>query len=525
MLVPDSQSFMDVRVVSGIVVAVGIVGALLVGFWIGDELLLPLLLFFGIIATGAALLILRERIWILVPCFWYVTGKLGPCPFTVRELVVLAAFGFFVVFLALRVIRAKVKMELLDWLVFLNCAYLATAFARNPVGVSALGSSMVGGRPYIDAVIGFLAFVTLTRMACGPNLARRLPFFATLPQIGVSLLVAITHYVPSTVPMAARIYSDADTSEYFQQQVGSTEGEANRVFGLLGGAQVGLQALLGYFPPLTLLSPRWLGRFLCFATVCVGFALAGFRSGILYLGFAFTIAAYFRNGIARALIVMAAGGVSVGALLVAQNTGFNLPVTAQRALSFLPGNWNADAKADAEDSNQWRFYMWDVVLRTDTYVHNKLLGDGFGFSNYELQIMEQQEEGGQGFVGGARQESSLIQGAFHSGPLSAVRYVGVVGLTMYILLLVAAASYAWGLIVVTRGTNFFPLALFIGIPTIYEPLQYILIFGGFDSGFPNTLFLCGMLKMLSKGVKDHLPSARVHMAGGALPAGVPVQTS
>ena len=149
---------------------------MLVGFWIGDEAFLPLLLFLGIVATGAALLILRERIWVLVPCFWYLTGKLGPSPFSVRELVVLTAFGFFVVFLALRVIRAKVKTELLDWLVLLNCGYLATVFARNPVGVSALGSGMVGGRPYIDAVIGFLAFVILTRMTLGPIWHAGFPF-------------------------------------------------------------------------------------------------------------------------------------------------------------------------------------------------------------------------------------------------------------------------------------------------------------------------------------------------------------
>jgi len=450
---------MNARIVSGIVVAIGIVVALLVGFWIGDEEFLLLLLFLAIVATGAGLLILRERIWVLVPCFWYVTGKLGPSPFSVRELVVLTAFGFFVVFLALRVIRAKVKTEILDWLVLLNCGYLATVFARNPVGVSALGSGMVGGRPYIDSVIGFLAFIILTRATLGPNLARRLPIFATLPQIGASLLSAITHYIPSTVPIVEKAYSAIDTSEYILQQTGGPEGEANRVFGLLGGAQAGLLGLLGYFPPLTLLSPLRPLRFLCFAAVCAGFALGGFRTGILYLGFVFTFAAYFRNGINRALIAMAACGALVFALIAAQNAGFTLPIATQRALSFLPGDWNADAKADAEDSSEWRFYMWDVVLHTDTYIHNKLLGDGFGFTSYELQIMEQQEEGREGFVGDARQESFLIQGAFHSGPLSAIRYVGVVGLTLYIVLLLAAARYAWRLIVISRGTDFFPAGI------------------------------------------------------------------
>ena len=512
---------MHVRIVSGIVVAVGIVVALLVGFWIGDEAFLPLLVFLGIVATGAAFLILRERIWVLVPCFWYVTGKLGPSPFSVRELVVLIAFGVFVVFLALRLVRANPKYELLDWLVLSNCGYLATVFARNPVGVSALGSGMVGGRPYIDAVIGFLAFIILTRATLGPNLARRLPIFATLPQIGASLLNAITHYIPLTVPIVEKVYSGVDTSEYILQQTGGPEGEANRAFGLLGGAEAGLLALLAYFPPLTLLSPLRPLRFLYFAAVCIGFALAGFRLGVFYLAFAFVIAAYFRNGINRALIVMFAGSALIFALIAAQNAGFTLPVSAQRALSFLPGNWNADAKADAEDSSEWRFYMWDVVLHTDTYIHNKLLGDGFGFTSYELQIMEQQGEGGQGFVGGARQENALIQGAFHSGPLSAVRYVGVVGLTLYILLLVVAAGYAWRLIVISHGTDFFPLALFVGIPATYEPLQYIFIFGAFDSGFPNTLFVCGMLKLLSKGVEDHLQSAKAYVAKRALLADVP----
>ncbi|MBV8533839.1 MAG: hypothetical protein JO207_08555 [Verrucomicrobia bacterium] len=92
--------------------------------------------------------------------------------------------------------------------------------------------------------------------------------------------------------------------------------------------------------------------------------------------------------------------------------GFTLPITAQRALSFLPGDWNADAREDAEGSSQRRFYMWDVVFHTDTYVHNKLLGDGFGFTNYELQIMEQEQQGGQRFAGGPSQESFLIQGGF-----------------------------------------------------------------------------------------------------------------
>jgi len=164
-----------------------------------------------------------------------------------------------------------------------------------------------------------------------------------------------------------------------------------------------------------------------------------------------------------------------------------------------------DAKNDAEGSSEWRFYMWEVVLSTDTYIHNKLLGDGFGFSSGELQIMEQAQSGGPGFIGAANQEAFLVQGAFHSGPLSAVRYVGVVGLVFYLTLLVAAAIYSWKLIRRTQDTDYFPLALFVGLTAIYEPIQYTLIFGGFDSGFPTTLFVCGMLKLISKSQHAQRP--------------------
>jgi hypothetical protein len=238
----------------------------------------------------------------------------------------------------------------------------------------------------------------------------------------------------------------------------------------------------------------------------------------MFMCFAFIVAAYFRNGIGNALVVILAVVTLCAGLVMVQNTGLMLPLTAQRALSFLPGKWDADAKEDAEDSAEWRYQMWDIVLSTDTYIHNKLLGDGFGFSNYELQIMEQQEEssGGPAFVGAPRQETFLIVGAYHNGPLSAIRYVGAVGLILYLSLLIASAWYSWNILRRSQGTRYFPLGLFVSIPAIYEPFNYVFIFGGFDSGFPNTLFLCGMLKLLSNAINEHAPKATVFRQGAKM---------
>ncbi|MBV9674425.1 MAG: O-antigen ligase family protein [Verrucomicrobia bacterium] len=496
----SNDSPYDIRVLLAALIAAAIAVSIGIGILVGSEEALLLAGIFGFMLALAINLTLRERIWILIPAFWYVTGRIGalPLPFSVRDLAILLAAGMFVLLFAIRAIRGNTKTEFLDVMVFVNFAYLMTVFFRNPAGLNSLGSSTVGGRPYFDAAIGLVAFVVLTRVHLTPRLAKILPLLVAIPPITTSLLGALTHFVPSSAPFVSRLYSDIDVSEYLLQQAGMDTSGPSRVTSLLSGARVGLLSLLSYFEPLSLLLPIHWFRFGCFFAVCIGIALSGFRNAILFLAFAFVVATWLRRGLGKAILVSIVGVILAFGLVTIHNFGFSLPVPAQRALSFLPGDWDADAKADAEDSADWRFYMWDMVLHTDTYIHNKLLGDGFGFSSYELQIMENAQLGETGFVDGSRQESFLIQGAFHSGPLSAVRYVGAVGLSLYLLLLVTSACYAWKLIRRCSNSDFFPVALMVGIPVIYEPIQYVLVFGQFDSGFPNTLFLCGMLKLISK---------------------------
>jgi hypothetical protein len=510
---PESHSPVDARLVSAIGLPLGLLCALVAGTLAGIGAIVPLLMLLGSVALIAVVLTLHDRIWILIPIFWYITGSLGflPIPFSVRDLTVMLVFGT----LSIRLIQIRAKMEPLDLLVLLNCGYLATVYLRNPVGVLAAGSNMVGGRPYFEAVLGLMAFAVLSRMALRPSLARLLPLSSCIPQILVSLLGTVTHFIPSTTPLLSWIYSDVDAAEYFREGGGPSSGELSRVISLSGGAKAAILTLLSYFPPLSLFSPRWLFRFFCFLAVCAGFAFGGFRTDIMFMCFALAMAAYFRHGIRKLLVVMLVIVVIAACLLTAQNRGLVLPLTAQRALSFLPGRWDPDAADDATDSAEWRYEMWEVVLSTDTYIHNKLLGDGFGFYNYELQMMGREEQGGSGFIGAPRQEAFLIVGAYHSGPLSAIRYVGAVGLALYLLLLIVTARYTWKIVRRSKGTDYLPLALLVGIPAVYEPVNYVFIFGAFDSGFPNTLFICGMLKLLSNGLHAAETTSVATKAGSA----------
>jgi hypothetical protein len=497
---------MRTKLLGLIIALVGLVAAIFIGSMIGIDRVLPVAAFFGFGAILTLVLVLKDKTWVLIPTFWFLTDSLGflPSRLSLRESAVLLSFTVFLVFAALRAVRTESRFSFLEVCVLLNLGYVATEYLRNPVGVAAFGSTVVGGRPYFEIVIAVLAYIVLTRVPLGPGLARTLPCLIAGPQIAVSILSALAQSVPRLGPILHRIYSGVTVSRASsidpRDQGGEIEG--SRFFDIIYGNRAASLALLSYFPPLSLLNPTRLLRFVMFALVCVGFGLAGFRSEITAFAFCFVLAGYFRHGLANALRTIGCLAIVAAGLVGVQSAGVHLPETAQRALSFLPGNWDSAAKSTAEASSEWRYYMWQIALGSNEYIRNKVLGDGFGFSAYEWQIMQQSSDpnGGGPFIGGGQQESFMIIGDFHSGPISAIRYVGWVGLALYLILLLAAAFYAWRLIKAAGSTPFFPLTLFIGLPIIYEPIKYLFVFGEYDKGFPETIFFCAMLQLASAGL-------------------------
>jgi hypothetical protein len=155
--------------------------------------------------------------------------------------------------------------------------------------------------------------------------------------------------------------------------------------------------------------------------------------------------------------------------------------------------------------------MWGWAWNDDRILRDRVWGQGFGLSIDDMNLIAASlmaGQGGQNLLGGSDRESFMITGTFHSGPLSAIKYVGVVGLALYYPLMCYMAFLAWQLCRRARGTKAFTLALFVGIPIIYEPFNFVVIFGGFDSNYPQLLFWAGLLNMTSTYL-DHLKSERV----------------
>jgi hypothetical protein len=204
---------------------------------------------------------------------------------------------------------------------------------------------------------------------------------------------------------------------------------------------------------------------------------------------------------------IAGAGMLLGlvALISVQGSLVQLPLTVQRSLSWLPGNWNQEAVADAEGSTQWRVEMWGWAWNDDRILKDRIWGQGFGLSLDDMSLIAASlmaGQSGQNLLGGSDRESFMITGTFHNGPLSAIKYIGVVGLALYYPLMCYMALLAWKLCIRARGTKAFTLALFVGIPVIYEPFNFVVVFGGLDSNYSQLLFWAGLLNMTQRYVEN-----------------------
>lgn len=163
---------------------------------------------------------------------------------------------------------------------------------------------------------------------------------------------------------------------------------------------------------------------------------------------------------------------------------------------------------DAQGSTQWRVEMWGWAWNDNRILRDRVWGQGFGLSIDDMNLIASSlvaGEGGGSRLGGSDRENFMITGSFHSGPLSSIKFIGIVGLALYFPLMCYMALFAWRLCKRAQGTRAFSLSLLVGIPIIYEPFNFVFIFGALDSGYPQLLFWAGLLNMTQRYVKKCAP--------------------
>ena len=489
-----------------VVIGLGMLLAVFVGKLSGGGNIPRLFMLFAAVAALVLLIAQNRNVWLLIPACWFLIGKVQilPIPFSVRDLTVMLVFGMTLVMLAFKLVRAKPEYGWLDLLLALNVGYLATCFARNPVGIDAFNSDLVGGKPYFDVFIGGLAYWVLMRMRVTPGAAKTLPLITVITSGTIAVFGLVTWFFPATAPILTSFYSGIDSGRY-QDPANLDQGSSSqpeRMSGFRDFGKWGSIAICSYFHPFTLLIPAYPFRVLGFVILGIALLLSGFRSFVMYAGAMFLMGTFFRTGFRGLLGPVLAAVFALVLLVAGQGRIYDLPLVVQRSLAFLPGDWDYYAKQSGEGSTEWRVIMWKTVLTSDEFIRNKFLGDGFGFTRRELQFISVRNFGIQ--TDDMSREIAMIAGDYHSGPVSSLKFVGVPGLILFYILLIAMARKAVVQIKRARNTPYFTFALFVGMPIIFEPFFFTFIFGGYNGALPTALFGAGMLKLTECSLNDYL---------------------
>ena len=492
-----------------VTMVLGLVGAVALGKMAAEGNVSRILLIGGAALGVTLLLVLKERIWMLLLIGWPMTGQIRALniPLGVRDIIVLIVFAGFVLLIAFKVVRKRNPLSIVDVSMLAILTMLVIAFTRNPAGVEALGSERVGGRPYFNAIMALLAWWVLSRSNLGSASPALVFFLIVFGRAIDGVLATFLFAVPQAEGLFAEFYSSPSMTLGASSAEGTdsplSEGTGRLTFlGILGMPI--LIAMFSTYRPLAWLSLARPWRPLLLA-VAVGFMMkSGFRSALLVVMSAAVFSAYLRNG-GRELLKMT--GIGLGILIIAvtcHGTFFELPRNIQRTLSFLPGNWDAVAVDDAQTSTEWRIYMWKEALLTDRFIENKALGDGFGMKKSDFATMGYFSK--LGTVEGIR-ENLMIAGNFHSGPVTTIRYVGYIGLTLYLILISQIAHKAWVLCKKMRFTPLSSLAFLICLPLMIEPFIFVFVFGSFDSALPDAIYNIGLLKLLESAISKPVDQA------------------
>lgn len=446
-------------------------------------------------------LFLGRKVWLLIPFAAALNIGLRipgqPDSLLLAEVLVL---GFSLLFFLMRKLPYKFAWTELELWILILTLFVAQVYVRNPVGVNIFGGDTVGGKPYAIYVISLVAALFLAGI--------RVPVRELGWILRISIIGGILNAVVSIIGMISPVvgfytgaqFVRADEVNYENMGKAVDTGAATRVGFLTNlGRNLSLWISCYISPIRACLHPLWAVLvLLSLAAVMLG----GFRNGVAAVGLTYLIGIAYRSG-SSGVVVSAFGAIAGIVLLAIVNLISPLPPNAQRALAFLPGTWEQRYKIDTADSNEWRFEIWREALTSERWIRNKWLGDGLGFSAEDFRKSFTLKNASA--IGGLdlHREQVLINGDYHSGPVSTIRTIGYAGLLVLLLAQIRLGVHAHRQILRCKGTEWFSLALFLGIPTIWAPIFFVFIFGDFKSGATSLLLTYGMLRLL----QNNLPLA------------------
>jgi hypothetical protein len=454
------------------------------------------------------LLAMGRHVWAIVPIAASFNGGISLLPGYPQPWYVFTPLV--AIFLALRfLMRSKIfqlRWTWVDTLMIMQILVLFQAYIRNPTGLSIFSSGIVGGKPYLDYSVAIVSYFMLTFIKTDIINFKRIVLIIILINVGDDLLRAATNFSGPLSQIVGRVYSNV---EYTSNEMGInyTYDKDTRFGGLFFlGSTLGL-ICYSFYRPISCVFPIPLRPFLIHFISLVLIAFSGFRTGLIRICMLFAASSLVRRKKLDVLIVAVLGSLLLTVLGSTLGLRY-LPMPAQRMLSFLPFEVDPSIRESANASSDWRFEMWRIVLTSDRYIKNKILGDGFGYSKAEHDAQMNSALLGTRYTGGDSIDMFIAKGSYHGWHVEAIRFTGVIGLVIGVFILFAFARIAWKCIHHYERRDVWGHVMFVCLPFLIEPFAHILVFGSYKGTFIELIASAGILRVLDNLRREEIAVGR-----------------
>jgi hypothetical protein len=365
-------------------------------------------------------------------------------------------------------------------LLLLAAVATVTGMLTGGFGIRTLGSDHYGGKRYFALMAAIVGYFALT--------SRRIPLAHGGLYIACFFLSGITYAIANVAVAAGPAFHfllSIFSTDLAAQQMTVQDGINNnmvRISGMIAAGPAIYSYLLARYGIRGVLDLRRPWRLLVFlAAVSIGL-LGGFRSYVALFALTFLVL-FVVEGLHRtSYLPIFVGVILLGSVIILPQAN-KLPLTAQRALSFLPGRFDPVATQSARATLDWRFEMWEEVLpEVPRYFFH---GKGFGFDAGDLYLAAESQRRFQSEA----LTGTILAGDYHNGPLSILIPLGIYGLLAFLWFLVA------GLRVLHRNCR-------LGSPDYRNVNSFILaafaaraffFFTGFGALATDMAFFAGLL--------------------------------
>lgn len=328
---------------------------------------------------------------------------------------------------------APVPALTLPLAVFLTVV-VVTAAVTGGIGIGSLGSNTVGGKKFVYLVAGVIGFFVFASKAVPPS---RALFYAAL------------FFLPGIFAAAGRLATYGGSFGnfifyFFQPDVElDTVASAEQVFtadiryrGLSTAATLVFLWVLSRIGVAGMFDWKKPWRLVLFPGLLFLAGFGGFRSVVILMLVTFAIL-FCMEKLWRSQVTL----VLVAALLIMTASlavfSSKLPLSVQRTLCFLPFEFDASIKLDADNSSEWRLDMWrEAIKQVPTYFFK---GKGYAYTSDDLYMANYAVT--QGYE--RNWEVAMMTGDYHNGPLSLLIPFGIYGLLAFLWLMGAGCWFLY----------------------------------------------------------------------------------